>query len=483
MGDPFCVNLALAVGAKANAEISLHNSDKKVETKVPLYRLTRSPAVRRLLRRQEWALHLVRGLDIQEQDCNNLSLIGRGEFAQVFRTSFKAFPCALKRFNAPFANIPIDYIEQLLSEMELLQQCRHPHVVQCFGVFLWDPQFPTTNPCLLLELMDISLDSLLRPGASANASILSRPDGQQMLAAIDDLSNRITIMKHVAEGLVYLHSLTPSVVHRDLKPANILLKCSPTKGVVGGGAGGKGGGFSMVAKLADFGLSRSHHAVSATLTARQSAAYSLSTKAAGAGTPSFMSPEQWRGAIKQSTKADVFSFGLTFFAVLCKVTVPWFRVEDYQDVAKGDMQLCDSVDTIRQRVDKGQWPVWPELLPTVVDGEAKVGSGRWAEGSRSHIDRFDRMCVLVCLVQKRVFFFCIFTAVTPANVITIFSCCEIHTDIRIATLIADGATNKLDGGNHPISVARGPGCARLNGPRSKESRCWLEPFTVGMRRW
>jgi serine/threonine protein kinase len=38
------------------------------------------------------------------------------------------------------------------------------------------------------------------------------------------LSKKLKILTHVAQGMVYLHSLDTPILHRDLKPSNILVR-------------------------------------------------------------------------------------------------------------------------------------------------------------------------------------------------------------------------------------------------------------------
>lgn len=169
IGDTFCVKLALALCAKAD----VLNNDTNLDADY----LVSSPVVQQLLQKQEWDLRLIRALDVCDQEYSGTSFIGRGDFADVFKASFKGNPCAIKRFSVPFTETPLEFVEEMLREMQCLQQFNHPNIVQCFCAFVWDPQFPTTNSCLLLELMDLNLEMILCPGAATNESVSKHPNG------------------------------------------------------------------------------------------------------------------------------------------------------------------------------------------------------------------------------------------------------------------------------------------------------------------
>jgi serine/threonine-protein kinase len=108
-------------------------------------------------------------------------------------------------------------------------------------------------------------------------------------------------LRQALEGLRYAHR--HAVLHRDLKPHNLLLT--------------DGGDV----KLGDFGLFSPLRADPATWTLGRPAA----------GTPLYMSPEQWAGG-RLDERSDVFSLGLTFFHVF--TGRPAFGSESAEDLRR-----------------------------------------------------------------------------------------------------------------------------------------------------
>jgi serine/threonine protein kinase len=81
----------------------------------------------------------------------------------------------------------------------------------------------------------------------------------------------------IAQGMQHAVRKVPNLVHRDLKPANILV-----------GGDGK-------AKVTDFGL--------------------VDSAQAGAGTPAYMSPEQWTEDVLDA-RSDIYAYGCILFEML-----------------------------------------------------------------------------------------------------------------------------------------------------------------------
>lgn len=116
----------------------------------------------------------------------------------------------------------------------------------------------------------------------------------------------------VAEGMAYLHSLSPPVIHRDIKPHNVLLTRD-----------GRG-------KLCDFGL--------------------VGTRSVTAGTPNYMAPELLHSK-PHSSAVDVYAFGVLLNEMFAR-EVPW------DGYAPAD---------IKARVADGGRPPVSSTLPTAAE--------------------------------------------------------------------------------------------------------------------
>jgi serine/threonine-protein kinase len=111
--------------------------------------------------------------------------------------------------------------------------------------------------------------------------------GKQLQASLDDgkglpMEHAVAFGIQLADALSYAHG--EGIVHRDLKPANLMLE------------GGR-------LKICDFGI------------ARDLSVGSLTRSGSILGTPSYMAPEQWRGA-PAAAGADLYALGCILYAMV-----------------------------------------------------------------------------------------------------------------------------------------------------------------------
>jgi tRNA A-37 threonylcarbamoyl transferase component Bud32 len=110
------------------------------------------------------------------------------------------------------------------------------------------------------------------------------------------LAQALLFTGQIASALAAAHA--SGIVHRDLKPANVFIVTDPQ--VIGGER----------VKILDFGIAK----VSAT----EDDGESKHTRAGAVmGTPTYMAPEQCRGAANVDARSDLYSVGCILFEMLC----------------------------------------------------------------------------------------------------------------------------------------------------------------------
>ena len=167
-----------------------------------------------------------------------------------------------------------DVINRFFNEAKATTQIKHPGIVEVFDF----GYLPSGDGFIVMEFLEgVSLARRLRKG--------KMPEG-----------NAAMLMRGVCSALAAAHA--KHIVHRDLKPDNIFLCPDPDSPT---GERPKILDFG-IAKLSDLGLSGSH---SATKTG------------AVMGTPTYMSPEQCKGAGQVDHRADFYAIGCIFYELLC----------------------------------------------------------------------------------------------------------------------------------------------------------------------
>ena len=194
-----------------------------------------------------------------------------------------------------------NFFYYFLFQARILAKLSHRSIVKVMAINL-----NKESPFLVMEYCDAgTLKDLLHPRrrkSSRSDSSKGGKDGKKRSTRVVcslDLRARLVLAEQVISAIDYLHGRF--VVHRDLKPANVLLQ------MVDGVA---------VAKLTDFGLSRTRSRTGAGLDTVLGGSYP------------FLAPEAFRSTpITQSV--DVYSFGIMLHEIV-SLEKPWSGYEPFQ---------------------------------------------------------------------------------------------------------------------------------------------------------
>ena len=200
------------------------------------------------------------------------NVLGTGAWGFVKEGEFHGTKVAVKGIHQAIISVADEVIQR---EFSIMAQVRHPNLVLLIGAVFSHPQHK--GPLIITELLDCSL----REAYEENN--LER-------------QCRLPLLHNVAEALDYLHSRHQPIIHRDVSSANVMLEASDNR-------------KWKRAKLCDFG--------SAKLTSR------ATTPAPGAAI--YSAPETLPATKgKQTTKVDVYSFGVLYCEVLLARLPPDF---------------------------------------------------------------------------------------------------------------------------------------------------------------
>ena len=195
-------------------------------------------------------------------------VVGRGGYGMVCRGVDRKTgqPVALKMLS-PEAGRDPDVVERMLREQQALVALTGTCAVTAIDLC----RLESGAPCLVMEWLE---GQDLEQQLSAWEAAGQRGSSDQLLSLLAPL----------IETLERAHGI--GIVHRDIKPANVFVTTGATPGV----------------RLLDFGL------------ARMRSAAPLTAAGMVMGSPSYISPETWRGnSAEIDGRADLFSLGVIVF--------------------------------------------------------------------------------------------------------------------------------------------------------------------------
>jgi serine/threonine protein kinase len=270
-------------------------------------------------------------------------IINQGGFSVVHKGYWHSTKVAIKKLFDPKIN------EELLAEFDneiaKLEQIRHPNILMLLAVHRKPPALS-----LITELVEGgSYFQLLHYPHQFHSA-----GGPVSSVAFND---SIEILEHTAVALTFLHAR--GIIHRDVKTHNVLL--SP----------------HLEVKVCDFGLARMRSEL-------------MTGTMQFAGTPQYMSPEQFRQQ-RYSEKVDVFAYGTLLWEAMAQ-DIPFANldVQDIRDkVLNGQMlDIPRSTPPLVQSSIQACWTLSQESRPYMAEVLARIRECR--EGAMSGASRARR---------------------------------------------------------------------------------------------
>lgn len=196
-------------------------------------------------------------------------IIGQGSSCTVYKGIYKEKKVAIKLMKK---NSKDNFMKEFNREVQTLSKLRHPNLVMLIGACVGEQCCIVTEFCA-----GNTLFNLLHERKEVRLS----------------WAQRLKFAKDIAEGMAYLHAVSPPIIHRDLKSLNLLLADEIN-----------GPEDATTVKITDFGVSR-------LVTDEMMTGH--------IGTCHWMAPEVLRNQ-PYGLSSDVYSFGIVLWEILARET-------------------------------------------------------------------------------------------------------------------------------------------------------------------
>ncbi len=207
-------------------------------------------------------------LTVDPTDFAKQEKIGKGSFGVVHKGEWANITVAIKELRA--GKMPDRILSKFKNEAFIMAQCRHPNIVQLYGICLEQPYV------MIMEFL-------------VNGSLFHYLHGDKKL----EWSQKYKIATDVAVGLEFLHK--NNIIHRDIKSSNVLLS------------------QELNAKISDYGLAKTKTYSDNTTT--------VSFKN-NVGTTLWKAPELLKRGGVCSNASDVYSYGMLLWEIASH-TIPF----------------------------------------------------------------------------------------------------------------------------------------------------------------
>lgn len=234
-------------------------------------------------------------------------VLGTGASATVIELEYMGLKCAGKKIHDDLLKVADagsndSPARQFSRECRILSRINHANVVQFLGVYF---QREVDVPILVMEFLPTNLTACIEKHGCFPSEV------------------KYSILRDIAQGLVYLHSQCPPIIHRDLSSNNILL--SPV----------------MTAKIADLGVAK----------IMKMSPLQMSKMTRSPGTHMYMPPEAMVADPLYNTSIDVFSYGILTIQIFCGQS-PLPDVGPTHWSEEGELVAISEADRRRKFLDK-----------------------------------------------------------------------------------------------------------------------------------